>query len=693
MLKHQGGRSYIFDKNNSSASQTPDPNEIVRFYVGSPAVISGLNPSHNYLVEEQGSGAHFTAANSSNNVSLQGGGNVNVTVTNTYEHGTGNLIIRKKLEGLPAEWNVDGDTKFYVRVKDADDKNYLLFKYNESDGTYHAFANSGSSMPGTDSDELVTLTAGYPAILTGLWANHEYVVEEDAGAYYRIEYEGNNQKFPESGNMNVTVINTYEQGKGRLVISKKLAGSPGDWGVNENTEFWVRVKELPEGNYVLFDLQPDGGYKANGNSESKTPTGDTRELVRITARRSYEFRNLEPGCEYMVEEVGGARYTAAYAGNNTRLLEDSNMNVVITNTFEPEKPGTTTNTNEPGKGSLVISKRLAGRPGDWGVDGDTVFAVRVKDITNGKYVLLTLQPDGSYLAVGKSNSGTQTNDSRELAQLTSGNPITINGLQSNCVYAVEEAGGAHYTAAYAGNDVMLQDGSVINVTITNTYGRDGDGGGDDGGDGDDNGNDKGRLVIRKANFDKTPAKPHEVFTFFVKKNGDPVDLTAVGVRIRKTGGSGEYVAADLRKGSFTLTYDTEITIDGLPLGKYTVAEYAVGYIKSCELIDKSRVETDGIVITDITVIFTNEEIDGDSPRPDDGSAEDYFEVEIPLIPLAEMPSSQGDTEQSSTNKPQPGVPITGIGTTSELLFLLLVLLLGAAVFIYFRIREIKKTID
>jgi len=692
LLAPQKDGSYVYKGISGSGVPASGLTDTVRFKAGSPAIISELDRDRVYKVEEQGVGTHFTTTYNSSTTSpefsMDGSGNTNIFITNTYKHGTGNLIIRKKFEGLPADWGVDENTIFYVRVKDNTDGNYLLFQENELNGTFRAFANNGSPDPGVDDRELLELTAGNPIILTGLWANHEYLVVEVPGLHYSAKCESSTERFPEGGNMHVTVINTYERGKGHLVIKKDLAGSPGDWGVSDNTEFWVRVKEMPGGNYLLFDLQSGGEYKADGNSGSGTPTDNPRELIRITPSRAYVISGLEPNCEYVVEEVGGARYTAAYTGNNATLPEDSNMNVIITNTFIPYRPNTPNDADEPGKGSLVISKRLAGSPGEFGVNGNTVFSARVKDMTNGNYVLLARQPDGSYLAVGNSSSASATNDSRELVRFTSGSTVTIRGLQSNCVYAVEEVGGAYYTAAYTGNNVMLPDGGVMGVTITNTYGDDGDGDGGDDGDGDD----KGRLVIKKANFSKTPANPHEAFTFFVKKDGDPVDLTAVGLRIRKTGGSGEYIASDLKKGSFTLTYDTEVTIDGLPLGRYTVAEYAAGYIKSYKLTDNSRMQADGTAITDVTVIFTNEEIDGDSPRPDDGSADDYFEVEVPLVPLADIESPQRNTQQAFSDDVPSNMPTTGIGTASALLLPLIVILTGAAVFIFFRIKAYKKTI-
>jgi len=235
-------------------------------------------------------------------------------------------------------------------------------------------------------------------------------------------------------------------------------------------------------------------------------------------------------------------------------------------------------------------------------------------------------------------------------------------------------------------------GSNINITLTNTFDPNGN---------VDEGDDTGRLVIAKANFVTMPAKPDEAFPFIVMKDGVPVDLTSGKISIRKTGGSGEFVASDLTNGRFTLTYDTEVTIEGLPLARYTVSERAAGYLTSYEVIDNSVTRpSDGVVLADITVIFTNVEPGGDSPDSPDspnspdsprrerpnipgpeevGSSEEYITVEVPL---GEMPSEREDSEQE---RPQSEMPRTGIGMTDALLTLIMVFSIGAAVFFLFRI--------
>jgi len=214
---------------------------------------------------------------------------------------------------------------------------------------------------------------------------------------------------------------------------------------------------------------------------------------------------------------------------------------------------------------------------------------------------------------------------------------------------------------------MPQNGN-ISVAITNTFARS-----------------TGRLVIKKANFVGTPAKPHEAFTFVVTKDGAPADLTADRVHIRKTGGSGEYKAVDLKNGRFTLKYDTEVTIDGLPLGTYSVTERVSGYTTTYEVIDNSVARPgDGTIVADITIIFTNIERDRDrdrdrepdrdprepgpedSPgtptRPGGNTPETEVSVDIPLGPIDGSPDEEEPEQESPPEGPQTQLPRTGDGT-------------------------------
>jgi len=436
----------------NSGSGDSSTGSIIKISAGQPATITNLWANVRYEVEEI-SGANYAISYQGNGALFAAGANSVVTVTNTYVHGTGDLVINKKLAGSYSDWGVDEATVFSVRIKDATNNKYLLFT---GDGpNYTCTGNNGSGDSSTGG--IIKLSAGQPTTISNLWANVRYEVEEISGAHYDISYQGNNVMFAQGQNSTVTVINTYEHGTGNLVIHKHLSGNPEDWGVDDATVFTARVKDSTGNNYVLFDLQSDGKYRANGNNNSAVPTGDPRELVQFTADGSAELTNLWVGRAYKVEETDGNLYTASYEGNNALFSHRGNTVVTVDNTYKH------------GTGSLIISKLLAGSPGFWNVNNTTVFTARVKDVTGNNYLLFERQQDGTYLAVGNNNSPAPTNDPRELVQFTAGSSAELKGLWSGRVYKVEETQGGHYTASYQGNNVSFPESGNMTVVVTNTF--------------------------------------------------------------------------------------------------------------------------------------------------------------------------------------------------------------------------------
>ena len=89
------------------------------------------------------------------------------------------------------------------------------------------------------------------------------------------------------------------------------------------------------------------------------------------------------------------------------------------------------------------------------------------------------------------------------------------------------------------------------------------------------GSPRGSLTIRKIVEDESDTG---VFTFTVFGESEaPVDLTAPGISVGKTGGFGYYEGTDLPNGSFAMTRDTMVKIDGLEPDTYTIAETDSGY--------------------------------------------------------------------------------------------------------------------
>ena|GEM_PF-5555333 len=70
-----------------------------------------------------------------------------------------------------------------------------------------------------------------------------------------------------------------------------------------------------------------------------------------------------------------------------------------------------------------------------------------------------------------------------------------------------------------------------------------------------------------------------VFTYTVKKNGSPVNLTQNSIKVTKTSETGTLNTnpADLAAGKFTMTRDTVVKVENLSPGDYCVVEDAPGY--------------------------------------------------------------------------------------------------------------------
>ena len=84
---------------------------------GSPALFAVATPT------EYQSSEHGAFATIDFNISTPR----NIMLRNIYEHGIGFIEINKLLDGFPADWGVDKETVFYVRIFDMDAGNYLWF--------------------------------------------------------------------------------------------------------------------------------------------------------------------------------------------------------------------------------------------------------------------------------------------------------------------------------------------------------------------------------------------------------------------------------------------------------------------------------------------------------------------------------------------------------------------------------------
>jgi len=449
---------------NYTYSGTSATGSTFTFSAKQPAVIVGIPAGMACVVEEIiADDANYTAGYVGNGAVIQGGGSASVTVTNTYDHGTGNLIIKKALAGSYEDWGVDESTVFRVRVKDATNNNYLLF--SGAGPVYTCTGNSGSGDSRTG--DIITIRAGRPVTITNLWANAEYVVEEISGANYVISYQGNGVMITEGSNSTVTVTNTFVHGTGSLIIRKSLAGSYTDWGVDESTVFTVKVRDVDNDNYLLFKAVPetDGSYWCVGNDvDGLTEAYDGAVLteLKVTAGRPVAVTNLWAGAVYEVVEADSPHCEITYIGNGAIYSEGHNSAITVVNTYEH------------GTGALVINKKLAGSYGIWDIDDTTEFFVRVKDSAGGYYLLFDAVPeaDGSYTCIGSDLNGPDESFTGEYIRelpVTAERPLVVKALWANHVYEIEEVDGDKYRASYIGNDATFQESKNSVITVVNDF--------------------------------------------------------------------------------------------------------------------------------------------------------------------------------------------------------------------------------
>ncbi|MCL2548800.1 MAG: DUF5979 domain-containing protein, partial [Symbiobacteriaceae bacterium] len=456
------GVSPTFTCIGNSGSSDRRTGDTLTFSAGQRITITGLWADVAYVVEEV-EGANYEISYSGNNVILGEGQNNTVTITNTFEHGTGDLVINKRLAGNYPEWGVNQDTLFKVRVKDTTNDVYLLF--SGTGPSYTCIGNSGSNNP--SSGDLITLTAGQPVTITNLWANVTYEVEELSGANYAISYQGNGVMFEEGQNSTVTVTNTFSSGTGNLIIDKRLAGSFTDWGVDNATVFKVTIKDTTLDNYLLFKTVPeiDGSYRCIGNNVgglSETYTGETTMELPVSGQQPLIISNLWLGAVYVAEEAASPHSKPSYTGNGAVYTPGQNSSITITNTYEH------------GTGAIIVKKDLAGSYGGWGVNNNTTFEVTIRDRTDNNTLLFKTTPeaDGTFRCIGNDVNGLSEAYSGETTTkltFSAGRPLAVSNLWANHVYEVIETAGSHLDVAYIGNGTAFQDGQNSVVTVVNTY--------------------------------------------------------------------------------------------------------------------------------------------------------------------------------------------------------------------------------
>ena len=547
------GTGPVYEFNGTAASGS-----LITFSAGQEATVVNLPADVTYRVEEAG-GAHYTAGGTPT-VLVSDGETAQVTIVNNYEHGTGVLIVNKRLEGSYSDWGVTPNVNFYVKIKDATMGNTLIFKpAPEPDGSYLCVGNEtdGLSDPASYSGFTVSelpVSEGKPLRVSNLWAGRAYVVEETSGAgvqHYAVSYEGNNVTLTQGANKTVTVVNHYDLGTGGLIVNKSLAGSYTAWDVDAGTVFKAVIKDVSRNNHLLFKdtPEPNGSYRCVGNDVdglSEPYDGNVIMELPFSVSRPLTLLNLWADTAYEVIEEGGAHYTTQYIGNNVSFPDGENRTVTVVNTYEH------------GMGNLVVSKTLGGDYTAWGVNPSTVFSLRVKDRVTGEYLrFLGYGPDYEY----RSHSGSGDSSSGDILTVSSGQNILIKGLPSGGVYEIEELFEDHCAVSYTGNGVSVSDDGNSFVTVNNEYISG-----------------TGALIVNKklaGGYADWGVDSNVTFKARIK--------TASGEFLRLKGSGPVYVYDGIGAAGdpITVSAGQPVRITGLPDGEYTVIEDAGSYSSDC----------------------------------------------------------------------------------------------------------------
>ena len=254
---------------------------------------------------------------------------------------------------------------------------------------------------------------------------------------------------------------------GDLIIEKRIEGSFADWGVDESTVFHIKIKDTTKNNYLLFKTVPeaDGSYRCIGNSVdglSEPYNGATTLELPVSVNKPLGISNLWIGAVYVIEEPENPHCDVTYIGNGAIYEPGQSSHITMTNTYEH------------GTGNLIINKKLAGGYGSFDVDSTTGFTIRIRNVTDGNYLMFKTTPeqDGSYWCVGNDVDGlTEDYDGPTTTQLTitAARPLVVTNLWAGLVYEIQENGGEGFEISYTGNGAIFQDDQNCIVTVTNTF--------------------------------------------------------------------------------------------------------------------------------------------------------------------------------------------------------------------------------
>ena len=479
-----------------------------------------------------------------------------ISLTNRYKYSAGTMFINKRF--VPGShllcWGITNDSVFYAQVFNDPlqngQRNQLLFQRIQIGGGPVSWRNIGYREFGTgeiviyeerDEDiafsDTVTFSVNTPAKLINLptGAGHNYIVEEVFPGYSdhiittvmyvtssgEIEMPSTGISADTNHAINVNVHNFFPHGEGMVVINKVLAGSPEDWGIDERSDFYIRIRgydpilggdigfmeftDRGNNSYEWIDLfygptdtlEPDESYiplDEPGESEpviylpisvehSIVLTG-VPNTMRLAVGASGDFEEfikdengiLVPILEYdrFFDTTGNHLFSSVITETNRSVFEGGHGN--------PDDPGnlivTVTNRWEHGIGTLIVNKQLGEYlPDD--VTETTSFDIRVRDYTDSTWLLWIPDREGRpnhWWCVGNDVASLsefltpqEISTVTQLIPISYSAPATLLNMWTGRMYRVAEILTGDFEVTITQHPGIMWHDDILHAYVKNTW--------------------------------------------------------------------------------------------------------------------------------------------------------------------------------------------------------------------------------
>ena len=296
---------------------------------------------------------------------------------------------------------------------------------------------------------------------------------------------------------------------------------------------------------------PDNKYYGPSGQISDDPI-----KIEVTAETPVTLSDLPLG-DYTVEELLEGTDVIGYT-LNTEITNDGVVTVAAGSTTE----ATVTNTyTRKITGSFTVTKAVTGDKAP--AEGEE-YTVEITTTDNVNLNMTDVVVTGAV-------SGSVSKDTKRISfKIKNKDSVTVTGLPQ-ATYTVTEtlASGAQYSASYVVDDGESQtiaptvtfdtDTTAATVAITNDYGSD-----------------VGKLLVKKVVTGTKAPDPAVPYDVTVETADGSIDLLASSVAVTVTGAVKDSVENEAKKITFQIMGGNTVTIDGLPLGTYTVTETVSG---------------------------------------------------------------------------------------------------------------------